>query len=171
MDYHSWIFRLAMVVSVMLATADKAASDSCYNLAIPASTPNNRFLEIDGGSVVRDLYTGLDWARCSVGQDWDGGSCTGEASTFSWQAALEAAVGRDGQWRVPDLNQLFSIVELCQWQPAINGEMFPNTVSGEYWTSSPVNLGRVWSVDFDGGHESWSNPFDLHYLRLMRIPN
>jgi hypothetical protein len=39
------------------------------------------------GAVVYDRKTSLLWQRCSVGQQWNNGSCDGQAQTLTWFAA------------------------------------------------------------------------------------
>jgi hypothetical protein len=65
----------------------------------------------------RDPKTNLVWMRCSLGQTWSKDSCTGEAESFTWQEALNAAtaLNRDGgfggykDWIVPHIEYLMSI--------------------------------------------------------------
>ena len=55
--------------------------------------------------------------RCSLGQTWDGNTCTGEAKTYTWQQALDAAkafnsnggVGGYTDWVVPHIEDLSTI--------------------------------------------------------------
>ena len=69
--------------------------------------------------VVKDSRTGLEWMRCSVGQDWSEKSktCTGSVRTYTWQGALDIAnklnsvggyAGRTN-WRVPTIRELQSL--------------------------------------------------------------
>ena len=75
-----------------------------------------------------DTRTGLIWMRCSLGQMWDGAACSGTANTYTWQAALQAAFeinsgasnddgdglagfANETDWRLPNRNELESIVE------------------------------------------------------------
>lgn len=45
----------------------------------------------NGDGTVTDVITGLQWMRFSLGQEWIGGVCKGEAKKYPWQAALDAA--------------------------------------------------------------------------------
>ena len=69
--------------------------------------------------MVKDSRTGLEWMRCSVGQDWSEKSktCTGSVRTYTWQGASDIAnklnsvggyAGRTN-WRVPTLRELYSL--------------------------------------------------------------
>ena len=73
--------------------------------------------------------TGLTWKRCAEGQSWNGSTCTGIASTYSWSAALQLEpdmvtfVGFS-DWRLPNLKELGSIVERRHRRPVINWDGF-----------------------------------------------
>jgi len=142
------------------------------NPAIEPVTPGSRFnLSSDG--TVTDNQTGLIWMRCSLGQKWNGSGCDGEPERYSWSAALTAAetttFAGKADWRLPDVKQLASIVELACVNPSINTQLFPGTASDEYWSSSPnVNgIQGAWSVDFDDGEvHTYSNT--AWHLRLLR---
>ena len=117
---------------------------------IPSTTPDTRFTVDTDGTVV-DKTTGLMWAQCSVGQS--GTACNDTPATYpTWQSALESAdsstLATHTDWRVPNIKELFSIVEARCLNPAINSNIFPNTItSGYYWSSTPDMLsGNVWVI-------------------------
>jgi len=64
--------------------------------------------------VVTDAKTGLMWMTCSIGQDWNGGSCSGEAEEFLWSEAVSLAKDKNyagySDWRLPTRDELHSIV-------------------------------------------------------------
>lgn len=134
----------ALVLLVLLLAANSQASSLCAagneNTAITATTPNTDFSDNGDGTVTHHT-TGLTWQRCSLGQSWDGTDCTGEATTYTWERALAAAeqntLAGFSDWRLPNKNELVSIVEYRCYQPAINNQVFPNTPSAWYWSSSP----------------------------------
>lgn len=64
---------------------------------------------------VLDQKTGLAWARCLVGQQWDGKACVGTPQPFSGRAAAEFAraqkttyAGLPG-WTVPTIAELVTL--------------------------------------------------------------
>jgi len=65
----------------------------------------------------RDPKTNLVWMRCSLGQTWNGKTCTGEAKTLQWQEAKDAAqalnnnggFGGYKDWVVPHIEDLSTI--------------------------------------------------------------
>jgi hypothetical protein len=149
-----------------------AAAQTC-NKAIAATTPDARFtIGNDGTATHRP--TGLTWMRCSLGQTWDGKTCIGEAAGFTWGAALQAAnrqsfAGRT-DWRLPNKNELASIVEEACSAPAINEKVFPATPPAFFWSSSPyAGLAQgAWSVDFAFGPVNASVKTGSLNVRLVR---
>ncbi|MDO4724850.1 MAG: DUF1566 domain-containing protein [Comamonadaceae bacterium] len=126
--------------------------------ACPSSAPG-RFVPTGANNAeVRDTETGLIWARCSVGQSWDGSACTGAASAMTHEAALAHAKGQAG-WRLPNVKELSSLVDRGCSAPAIDATVFPNTPGNWYWTSTPYagNPAGAWSVNFSVG-----NAYNLH---------
>ena len=141
---------------------------------ITQTTPSENFIDNDNGTVT-DIRTGLIWMRCSLGQTWDGATCTGTALQYTWQQALQVAAGYtfagSSTWRVPDRNQLQSIVENSCIEPAINLEIFPQTPDESiYWTSSlyAPNGSMAWHENFRFGR-SWNEyKSTSSYVRLVR---
>lgn len=130
--------------------------------SILATTPTADFTIHRDGTVTQK-NTGLMWMRCSLGQKWDGKTCTGVPSDYTWKEALQAAkrfkfAGYD-DWRLPNKNELESIVESSCYSPAINETIFPATPPVFYWSSSPYAgfSGGAWSVDFGFGAVNSSN--------------
>ncbi len=135
-----------------------SAADNCAG-NLPPRSPSSEFTAVEGGSVVHHQPTGLEWQRCPAGMEWNGDTCSGSAKTMDWQAALQYAAERDG-WRLPNINELRSIVERCRTGPAVNQAVFPETGSVQYYSSSPARraartdlykMGGVWTVDFEQG--------------------
>ncbi|OUD14669.1 hypothetical protein TPSD3_08605 [Thioflexithrix psekupsensis] len=144
------------------------ALQMCNN-AIRASTPNDRF-QINEDGTVTDVRTNLVWKRCLEGQT--GANCeTGNASRFTWQQALQYAKQVGEGWRLPNIKELASIVELKCDDPAINLSAFPNTRSSGVWSSSPVASGtyNAWDVNFgNGGANYYNRYYDNNHVRLVR---
>ena len=150
-------------------------AQSC-NENITPTTPDERFVD-RGDGTVQDKYTGLIWMRCALGQTWDGTTCSGDASTYNWQLALQAADGytfaSSSAWRLPNINELKSIVEKACYDPAINVTAFPTTPSDGFWTSSTYAYVNdyAWRIHFYAGeyHASHRMKLDRRYVRLVRF--
>ena len=162
----AWILVLAFSSTTVLALPEGV----CTNDAVPPSTPSSDFTVLGGGDVVLHNSTGLEWQRCAVGQSWDGSTCSGTSALFRWNDALEMASSKDGGWRLPNVNELASIVEKCRNDPAINLVVFPNTSSSIFWTSSPAieNMFGAWYVLFSDGRDSFVGKNNSYRVRLVR---
>ena len=113
----------------------------------------SRFTDNNDGTV-KDNGTGLVWQKCSIGQTYSDGDCTGTEEVVNWQNALSrcnALPAYSGKnWRLPNINELKSILDMSKNSPAIHKVFFPNTRSGPYWSSS-TNVGQIsnaWTVSF-----------------------
>ncbi len=122
-----------------------------------ASTPASAFELLRDGTVIH-ADTGLQWAQCAIGQEWNRESCSGVAEVFDWDGAQTAidAFNRNGgvggftDWRLPTVEELESIAEHCREAPAINTTIFPDTPWAGFWTSSDgaENAEYAWFVGF-----------------------
>ena len=127
-------------------------------------------------NVAVDSTTGLKWRRCSEGQTWDGSTCTGTPLTYTHEEALSHAQAQNG-WRLPAAKELFSIVNVDCYSPAIDSNTFPNTStsSSGYWTSTPYVLpdrqNYAFSVDFDTAAFSSQLRTSSSPVRLLRAVN
>lgn len=124
--------------SVPMAIAQQAAH--CTYPGNPRN-PDSAYSVSNAGTVV-DTRTNLMWDRCSWGQT--GANCTGTSASFNWSQMNSAVATANAQnykgysdWRMPDFNEIKTLIESCRMNPAINTTVFPNTPSNWYW-SMPV---------------------------------
>jgi hypothetical protein len=141
--------------------------------------------QVNADGTAKDTETGLIWMRCSVGQEWNGKTCTGEAKEFTGEEAkairLEFAGYTD--WRLPNIEELRTLVFCSNGIPAkfslgkdasdkelgcggepnqdhasptIVQEVFPNTPSSFVWSSSAYAAGNPW-------HGAWGVYFSYGY--------
>ena len=123
------------------------------------TTPTSDFILDDVNGTAYHKTTGLTWKRCAEGQSWDSANkaCTGTAAAYNWSRALLLT---SPDWRLPSINELRSIVERRNWNPAINATVFPNTPSGYggyyFRSSSPYALDAryAWCVPFASGNDT-----------------
>ena len=128
----------------------------------------------NGDGTVTDPTTGLIWMRCSMGQTWDGATCTGMASSHTWDqaSALTGTVTFAGQsdWRLPNIRELQTIVDRSVYNPAIDAVAFPNTPSSYFWSASAYafNSDYAWYVHFYYGYASYYFKGSFSQVRLVR---
>lgn len=142
-------------------------------------------------SVVVDLATGLRWQRCSVGLVFNDNNGSADISThtcdepaensdtdtdnniqlsWDWNEAIERAHQEGSGWRLPNIKELSSLVELGCSAPAINAEAFPNTSQANgYWTSTPnaTTDSSSWSVEFVNGSNAATDKRTALPIRLV----
>jgi len=122
--------------------------------------PNPRFTDHTNGTVTDNL-TGLMWlkdADCLGTSDWSG--------AFAQVVALNAGTittcddyteGSYGDWRLPNWNELRSLIDASQFNPALpSGHPFSGVVSADYWSSTTYGFefatDQAWRVYLlDGG--------------------
>lgn len=93
----------------------------------------------------KDQATGLIWDRCSLGQKWDGVTCTGEAKKYTWKDAIAVAklqtLGGFNDWGLPTVSELGSIhscstgVDLSS--SLLEGDFIPSNAK-----KTKINIGR-----------------------------
>ena len=163
-----FIFCLLTFLSIPFAAAAQNCRDS-----IRRSTPDTAFVLHENGTATHNA-TGLMWMRCSLGQQWQNNTCGGVATGMTWGEALKAAAAHEfagySDWRIPNKNELESIVEEACIAPAINNSVFPKTPQTFFWSSSPYagQASGVWSVDFGYGTVSASVKTGKIQVRLVR---
>ena len=167
-----------MVMGAWLLGSPFVAAQTC-NSSVSASAPDSRYVDHGDGSVT-DNRTGLMWRQCSEGLTTTTTPCdTGAAATYDWSGAHQRALDVNGNgaenlgysdWRLPNRNELASLVESQCYSPSINATLFPNTVSTIYWSASPDALGSfdAWGVLFDYGSVYYYGKYDAVYVRLVR---
>jgi hypothetical protein len=127
---------------------------------------NGRYQLQANGVEVKDTKTGLVWQRCSVGQAWNGRTCSGEAKTFNFDQA-QALTTRG--WRVPSKDELSSLI-VKSGIPTIDAEAFPATLPSAFWTSTLTAgyASLAWDVYFLNGSVGGSNRSYGYHVRLVR---
>lgn len=126
---------------------------------------------------VIDQSTGLEWARCSAGLHWHAGQCEGEHDLVSLETAQALAAQKGKGWRVPTVEELFTLTESACGEAPINATLFPDVLDfGEgapYWTSTPIPAmpELTYYIDFvDGAVDGHSPGFSLgaRFVRTVR---
>ncbi|ADH85183.1 Lcl domain-containing protein [Desulfurivibrio alkaliphilus] len=106
----------------------------------------------------------------------NGGSCIDEANcdTEKFIAAVNSTglCGAD-DWRLPNRQELMSIVHNGRYSPAIDPDYFPNTPLIWLWSSSTRakaagDHDNAWKVEFKNGDVYWDNKGSDLGVRLVR---
>jgi hypothetical protein len=140
------------------STSYAAGDDAALHAGV--AWPAARFLD-NGDGTVNDTLTGLVWlkdAGCLAPGAW--------ATALSEVAALKSGQcglgdgSTAGQWRLPNLNELASLVDASSSAPAVTGPFanLPGAAPGSvYWTSTPYWQGAgsatfsAWAIRLSDG--------------------
>ena len=137
----SWPLRLAALL-MGLASIAPVQAQSRYAYSADATE-------------VTDAQSGLTWRRCTEGKTWSSSTstCVGGLTVFTHEDALAHAKTQTG-WRLPNVKELASLVDVSRANPAVDATAFPSTSSAVYWSSTPDVQGpsSAWSVDFALGN-------------------
>lgn len=162
----------ALIFILTLLTSNVNAVQVCKDYILN-DTPDYRYT-VHGDGTITDTATNLMWQQCSLGQS--GSDCSiGIAITMTWQGALQAGadstLASHTDWRLPNVKELSSIVAYNCYSPSINETVFPSSVTGPYWSSSPYSynsINRAWSVFFNYGFSSVNARSSIYSVRLVR---
>ena len=163
---------VAALVLCLSLVHESAYAVTCTSNMQPTN-PDASYTD-NGDGTVTHLPTGLTWKRCAEGQTWSGTTCTGSSSAHTWAQALTLASTSSfaGQtdWRLPNIKELLSLVEVCRLNPSINDAIFPVAPSSYFWSGSPYAYysNFTWYVGFNNGNSSNGNRSGNASLRLVR---
>jgi len=110
---------------------------------------------VAGDRIVTDTQSGMVWQGCPEGTSGD--DCgTGFITWSTWEAALAYCEGLSWagheDWRLPDLNELQSIVDYRYASTSVDPDVFPG-LSSSGWTSTtrPSAIASAMAVNFEVG--------------------
>lgn len=121
-------------------------------------------LIVNGDGTVTDPNTGLMWQQ-------------NEVEKMTWQAALshceKMQLAGYEDWRLPDRNELQSLVDYQSYDPCVDKNIFSGILSDYYWSSTTdVNHPEsAWVIDFKTGDVigTWFRKSDgLQGVRAVR---
>jgi hypothetical protein len=126
--------------------------------------PNPRFTN-NGNGTATDNLTGLVWlknANCFDAQIWT--AALTSANTLASGACGLSDGSKAGQWRLPNITELESLVDTEHVGPALpSGHPF-TAVGYYYWSSTGTIANQAWYVQMGTG-EVGSNPWtSLSYI-------
>jgi len=117
---------------------------------------------------VRDNHSGLTWeVKTRINKYL---KYTHSKAIVSADKANQTNLCGYSDWRIPDFDELITLIDYKNYSPAIKTSYFPNTISSKYWTGSPNakyphNILNIYFYDGDLNYSS--KPNDRH-VRLVR---
>ncbi len=132
--------------------------DSDYNTFNQPSYTDN------GDGTITDNVTGLIWQQ-------------GEGGTKTWENAItyceDLSLAGYADWRLPNKNELNSIIDYERYNPAININFCPDLLYTSYYWSSTTRASSssdAWIVGFLYGDVGYylSKPTNNYYVRCVR---
>lgn len=131
------------------------------SLLIVCSAAFAELVHNSDGKAVTDTKTGLMWQK-------------GEAGAMTWLEALTYSENLQlsgyTDWRLPNRNELQSLVDYSEYSPSIDSAAFPGALSSCYWSSTTLasNSDEAWYVDFSDGGVYYDNKSATLYVRAVR---
>ncbi|HNF15347.1 MAG TPA: DUF1566 domain-containing protein, partial [Leptospiraceae bacterium] len=119
----------------------------------------------NGDGTIKDNATNLTWQKCVYGQSLDQ-SCTGQVQSVLWSDAIDYCknlelAGR--QWRLPNKNELLSLFDYRQQQPAVPPPFSDFGSMSNYSTNYGINIADVWSSTTYATISQYAYPVDFYY--------
>lgn len=128
----------------------------------------------DGWRIVLDRNTGLFWELKSP----DPADLTYQGAMYTWQDAQDVHVrrlnagryGGYGDWRLPNQDELRSIVDYGRTNPAVDALHFPDCQAGFYWSALTYEMQPyfAWGIFFGLGSGIAFGKTTPHLVRAVR---
>jgi cysteine-rich repeat protein len=133
-----------------------------------------RDLSVPVEPLVADEVTGLIWQGCAAGMS--GESCTsGTVQLLDWPAAVayceELVWAGWDDWRLPDIHEMYTIVDYGGIDPEFDLTAFPGTPDSAVWSISACEARPGWSwvvADYPGTISEPRDGIELFATRCVR---
>jgi hypothetical protein len=129
---------------------------------VSAGAPNLESYTDNGDGTVTDNVTRLVWQKDVPSSTYD------QAAAVLYCSGLSLAT--HGDWRLPSVIELVSVVDPGRFGPSIDETYFPSTPANPFWSSSPSPLmpGDGFDIPFDAGNVSTDDLSSLFSVRCVR---
>ena len=138
-------------------------TNSYYVRCVRGTSTTRSFTDNSDSSTVTDTKTSLVWQKSTSG------------SEMTWEEALSSCegltLGSQSDWRLPNLKELGSIVDVYEYNPSIDSTAFPGTESDDYWSSTTKEgtATYAWHMKFFlGGQTDTNDKTSNRYVRCVR---
>jgi hypothetical protein len=136
------------------------------NIQAGAVWPAPRFIDHEDGTVT-DSLTGLIWTKNA--------NPSASGLPMSWQAALDfvktLATGGHSDWRLPNINELESLVDAEMYSPSLpSNPPFTSVQAYGYWSSTSLteSLDQAWYIDMESGSVVFYPKYYTYYVWPVR---
>lgn len=164
---------VAVSLSALAALASLSGHAAICPPNLAASTTPSTDFTINGNGTVTHARTRLMWKQCNEGLS--GGACSvGTVTYLTWSDALltakNSAFAGFNDWRLPNKQELESLVDESCYFPAINDAVFPNTVAVGTWTGTtwPTGPTSASIIHFLYGYTIAYDKTTSNSVRLVR---
>lgn len=144
----------------------KKSSPSYVRAVRAGERESSDHLVDNGDETVTDTDTGLMWKKSTT------------SNIYTWRQALEYAenltLAGYGDWRLPNRNEMQSLVDYSEYYPAIDPLLKPFMIWVDYyyfWTSTTygdIPDRGAWVVGFDDGDVDVEPKYKTRYVRPVR---
>ena len=149
---------------------DDYRTRNIYFIRVVRGETSTSALTDNGNGTVTDRTTGLTWQRETA------------PGTYSWQSALSYCenlnLAGHKDWRLPNRNELQSLVVYSRWNPAVEPLLVPYTavelsLDAYYWSSTTYASDTKWAwyVNFSFPQIYATDKRDGYYVRCVRKPS
>jgi len=140
---------------------ERSKSDSYYVRCVRGQELSFGNFTDNGDGTVTDDNTGLMWQQ-------------GEGGQKTWEDAISycenLSIAGYTNWRLPNKNELNSIIDYETYNPAIDINFFPDANASNYWlsTTHAYDSSFAWRVRFYKGGVDEGDKSILYYVRCVR---
>ncbi len=129
------------------------------------------------GDVVTDNATGLEWQdseitnrRWVTQENFDLGYYDDISGDTAATYCLDLPLGNHSDWRLPTVEELGTLVDSSQYDPAVKEGLFAHILSSNFWsfTTESFYPYSAWTVNFYTGGSGQLNKNYIRYFRCVR---